>query len=131
VRERYGVEPAQVPDFIALRGDPSDGLPGAPGIGAKTAAQLLRAHGTLESLLELAEHEPVRAARELRPRTRAALLDNAQALRAFKQIATLQRIDVRVPADRATDYGAGATHAEQLGMRALARRLRARASATA
>ncbi len=35
-------------DFIALRGDPSDGLPGAPGIGAKTAAELLRAHGSLE-----------------------------------------------------------------------------------
>ena len=42
VRKRYGVEPRQVPDFIALRGDPSDGLPGAPGIGAKTAAELLR-----------------------------------------------------------------------------------------
>ena len=40
VRERYGVEPALVPDFIALRGDPSDGLPGAPGVGAKTAAEL-------------------------------------------------------------------------------------------
>jgi DNA polymerase I len=51
VRERYGVEPAQVPDFIALRGDPSDKLPGAPGIGAKTAASLLRKHGTLDALL--------------------------------------------------------------------------------
>ena len=54
VRERYGVEPEQVPDFIALRGDPSDGLPGAPGIGAKTAAELLREHGTLEALLSAA-----------------------------------------------------------------------------
>ena len=54
VRERYGVEPEQVPDFIALRGDPSDGLPGAPGIGAKTAAELLRTHGTLEALLSAA-----------------------------------------------------------------------------
>ncbi len=43
VRERYGIEPEQVPDFIALRGDPSDGLPGAKGIGAKTARDLLRA----------------------------------------------------------------------------------------
>ena len=51
VRERYGVEPHQVPDFIALRGDPSDGLPGAPGIGAKTAAELLREHGSLEDML--------------------------------------------------------------------------------
>lgn len=51
VRERYGVEPKQVPDFIALRGDPSDRLPGARGVGAKTAASLLRKHGTLEALL--------------------------------------------------------------------------------
>ena len=47
VRERYGIEPAQVPDFIALRGDPSDGLPGAKGIGEKSARDLLREHGTL------------------------------------------------------------------------------------
>ena len=54
MRERYGVEPAQVSDFIALRGDPSDGLPGAPGIGAKTAASLLRRHGSLERVLAVA-----------------------------------------------------------------------------
>jgi DNA polymerase-1 len=51
VRERYGVEPEQVPDFIALRGDPSDKLPGAPGVGPKGAAALLRRYGTLEALL--------------------------------------------------------------------------------
>lgn len=51
VRERYGVEPAQVPDFIALRGDPSDKLPGARGIGAKTAAALLHQYATLEDML--------------------------------------------------------------------------------
>src|SRR5919202_1353947 len=51
VRERYGVEPKQVPDFIALRGDPSDKLPGAPGVGAKTAADLLRRSGSLEAAL--------------------------------------------------------------------------------
>src|SRR5207344_76895 len=51
VRERYGVDPKQVPDFIALRGDPSDGLPGARGVGAKGAASLLRRHGTLEAAL--------------------------------------------------------------------------------
>jgi DNA polymerase I len=51
VRERYGVEPAQVPDFIALRGDPSDRLPGARGVGPKKAADLLREHGTLEAAL--------------------------------------------------------------------------------
>jgi DNA polymerase-1 len=49
VRERYGVDPAQVPDFIALRGDPSDKLPGARGVGPKTAAAVLGEHGTLEA----------------------------------------------------------------------------------
>ena len=51
VRERYGVEPEQVPDFIALRGDPSDRLPGAAGIGPKKAADILRQHATLEDAL--------------------------------------------------------------------------------
>jgi DNA polymerase-1 len=51
VRERYGVEPEQVPDFIALRGDPSDKLPGAKGVGAKGAASLLRKYRTLEDAL--------------------------------------------------------------------------------
>src|SRR6185503_2274518 len=44
VEERYGIPPKLVPDFIALRGDPSDGLPGAKGVGAKGAAELLRKH---------------------------------------------------------------------------------------
>ena len=52
VRERYGVEPEQVPDFIALRGDPSDKLPGARGVGPKTAASILGEYGTLEAALE-------------------------------------------------------------------------------
>jgi len=51
VRERYGVDPCQVPDFIALRGDASDKLPGARGVGAKGAATLLRRYGSLESAL--------------------------------------------------------------------------------
>jgi exodeoxyribonuclease III len=51
VRARYGVEPEQVPDFIALRGDLSDRLPGVPGVGAQGAAGLLRKYGTLEKLL--------------------------------------------------------------------------------
>src|SRR5439155_19349544 len=51
VRERYGVEPEQVPDFIALRGDSSDRIPGARGVGPKTAADLLRKYGTLEAAL--------------------------------------------------------------------------------
>src|SRR3712207_9559425 len=52
VRRDYGVPPELVPDFIALRGDPSDGIPGAKGIGAKTAAELLRRHGSLEAALD-------------------------------------------------------------------------------
>jgi DNA polymerase-1 len=51
VRERYGVDPEQVPDLIALRGDPSDKLPGARGVGPKKAAEILREHRTLEDVL--------------------------------------------------------------------------------
>jgi exodeoxyribonuclease III len=51
VRERYGVDPKQVPDFIALRGDPADKLPGARGVGAKGAADLLRQYGALDGIL--------------------------------------------------------------------------------
>jgi DNA polymerase-1 len=51
VRERYGVEPRQVPDFIALRGDPSDKLPGAKGVGPKGAASILRTYGSLENAI--------------------------------------------------------------------------------
>ena len=69
VRARYGVRPEQVPDFIALRGDPSDGLPGAKGIGEKTARELLTEHGTLDALLAL----PI----TLRPRVRQSLTDQA------------------------------------------------------
>jgi len=68
VRERYGIDPELVPDFIALRGDPSDGLPGAKGVGPKTAAELLRRHGSLEQVLD-------NAIREHRPKLRAALID--------------------------------------------------------
>jgi DNA polymerase-1 len=137
VRERYGVEPAQVPDFIALRGDPSDGLPGAPGIGAKTAAELLREHGSLEALLSAAGADAdaedsaaaaVRASTVMRPRVAAALRENAELLRTFKQIATLQRIDVAPPRDRATDFAEGARLAGELGMRRLAERLETLAS---
>jgi len=51
VRERYGVDPRQVPDFIAIRGDPSDKIPGVPGIGPRGAASLLRRYGSLEAAL--------------------------------------------------------------------------------
>ncbi len=132
VRERYGVDPRQVPDFIALRGDPSDGLPGAPGIGAKTAAELLREHDSLEAVLsgagadaDAAESDAaaVRASTVMRPRVAATLRENAELLRKFKQIATLQRIDVEPPTHREPDFAGGARVAGELGMRRLAERL--------
>lgn len=124
VHDRYGVAPGQVPDFIALRGDPSDGLPGAPGIGAKTAAELLRNHGTLEALLEQAERQCAEAGiGELRPRVARALHENAGLLRTFKRVATLVEIDVQRPPDAPTDFGGGAERAREIGMERLAERL--------
>jgi 5'-3' exonuclease len=125
VRERYGVDPGQVPDFIALRGDPSDGLPGAPGVGAKTAAELLRAHGSLEGVLLAAAASLTDATDpdRMRPRTAAALVENEQLLLVFKRIATLQRIEVQAPADHTTDLLGGAKVAGELGMRRLSERL--------
>ena len=64
VQELYGVKPSQVPDFIALRGDPSDRIPGAKGVGASTAASLLRKYGSLERAL--AEGRFAQQADELR-----------------------------------------------------------------
>jgi len=117
VRNRYGIDPELVPDFIALRGDPSDGLPGAPGIGAKTAAALLERYGTLENAIANADRE--------RPRTAAALRDHAENLLAFKEIATLRPTDVDRPPDRETALAGGAEAARNYGMNRLADRLQA------
>jgi len=116
VRRRYGVPPDLVPDFIALRGDPSDGLPGGKGIGEKTAADLLQRHGSLEAAI-------AGAVRERPARVCAALRDGADDLRAFKEIATLQRAKVKRPPDRATDFAGGAQAARGRGMKRLAERL--------
>lgn len=115
VKRRYGVTPDLVPDFIALRGDPSDGLPGAKGIGPKTAADLLRQHGSLEQVLLHADDQ--------RPRIAAALREQADALRAFRAIATLVAVDVKRPPDRPTDLNGGARAAREHGMNRLAQRL--------
>jgi 5'-3' exonuclease len=112
---RYGVPPEAVPDFIALRGDPSDGLPGAKGIGEKTAADILRRHGTLEAAIAGAVRE--------KPSVRRALIEQADELRAFKDIATLRDAEVDRPPDRETDRGGGAEAARALGMNRLATRL--------
>ena len=107
VRERYGVEPSQVPDFIALRGDPSDRIPGARGVGEKTAAALLREYGSLDTLLAAG-----RFAAE------------ADALRAYRHIATF---DCSAPLpeiqDRVPDWSAGAEGARTLGLESLVARL--------
>ena len=78
VRERYGVEPVQVPDFIALRGDPSDKLPGARGIGPKSAASLLRRYQTLEDAL--ADGRFATEADDLRLYRRIATMDTTAPL---------------------------------------------------
>jgi DNA polymerase-1 len=74
VRARYGVEPAQVPDFIALRGDPSDKLPGARGVGEKGAANLVQQFGSLEAILKAGRFP-----------------EQAEELKLFKSIATMNR----------------------------------------
>ena len=116
VKRRYGIPPELVPDFIALRGDPSDGLPGAKGVGEKTAAELLRRRGSLEAVLE-------GAIRERPARLSGALRDGAEELRAFKDIATLRRAGVRRPRDKRTDFRGAARAARERGMNRLAERL--------
>ncbi len=125
VRERYGVEPAQVPDFIALRGDPSDGLPGAAGVGAKTAAELLRAHATLADVVKSARAThagELPAAKPLSARIAGAIAEQASQLEDFRQIATLQSVPVELPSSAPTDYAGGSAIAQELGMRRLAER---------
>ena len=116
VRRRYGIPPELVPDFIALRGDPSDGIPGAKGIGEKTAAELLQRHGSLEEAL-------AQGVRETKKTVRAALCTQGDELRAFKEIATLQDIDVELPPDTPTDHARAAKAARERGMERLAGRL--------
>ena len=116
VRERYGIGPELVPDFIALRGDPADGLPGAKGVGPKTAAELLVRHGSLEAILES-------AIREQRPKLRAALIEGREDLLAFKEIATLRDAGVERPPDAPTDWAGAAASAREHGMNRLAERL--------
>jgi DNA polymerase I len=107
VRERYGVEPRQVPDFIALRGDPSDKLPGARGVGPKTAAALLREFGTLDRLL-----------------TKGRLNAQAEALRLYKRIAAMDAT-APIPAldDQIPTWDKAARLAEGWELNNLARRL--------
>ena len=106
VRERYGVDPAQVPDFIALRGDPSDRIPGARGIGQKRGAELLAQYGSLDAMLE-----------------EGRFANEADALRLFRRIATMDRAAPLPPLPDVTpDWAAAAAHATRLGASRVARR---------
>ncbi|HEY2601002.1 MAG TPA: 5'-3' exonuclease [Thermoleophilaceae bacterium] len=116
VKRRYGVPPELVPDFIALRGDPSDGIPGAKGIGEKTAAELLQRHGSLEAAI-------AGAVRERPARVSGALRDQADELRMFQDLATLRPLKVKRPKDRETNYKRAAKAAAEAGMGQLAGRL--------
>jgi DNA polymerase-1 len=112
VRERYGVAPEQVPDFIALRGDPSDRMPGAKGVGPKTAANLLAQYGTLEAMLEEGRFEA--QAEELRMYRRMATLDASAPLPPLK--------------DQTPKWAEASSFVRDLGLNALADRVAALAS---
>lgn len=106
VRERYGVDPAQVPDFIALRGDPSDRIPGARGIGPKRGAELLAQYGSLDAMLDAGR-----------------FATEAEMLRLYRRVATMDR-DAPLPPlpDANPDWTSAAAHATKLGAARVARR---------
>jgi DNA polymerase-1 len=83
VELRYGVRPDQVPDFIGLKGDTSDNIPGVPGIGDKTAGQLVAQYGSLESVLEHAD--------ELSPARSRSIKEHAEQALESKLLATMRR----------------------------------------
>jgi DNA polymerase-1 len=107
VRQRYGVDPNQVPDFIALRGDPSDKLLGAAGVGPKRAAQLVRRYGTLDGVLKA-----------------GLFKTQAEMLRLYRLIATM---DAKAPlpllADQQPTWATASRLARTWGLNQLADRL--------
>jgi len=113
VRTRYGVDPKQVPDFIALRGDPSDRIPGARGVGASGAADLLRRYGTLKAILAAGRFKT-----------------EAEDLRLYRSIATM---DPKAPLPRIGDqtpsWNEAAALAEKWRLQQLSKRLDAMPSA--
>jgi DNA polymerase I len=107
VCERYGVEPKQVPDFIAIRGDPSDKIPGAAGVGPKGAASLLRRYGSLDAAL-----------------AQGSFAAQAEKLRLYRSIATMDASAPLPPLDDQTPtWGAAAALARQWELNQLADRL--------
>jgi DNA polymerase-1 len=95
VEARYGIRPDQIPDFIGLKGDTSDNIPGIPGIGDKTAGQLIQQYGSLEEVIAHAD--------DLTPARRKNITEHAEQARISKQLATMRR-DL--------DLGAGSDPAE-------------------
>ena len=106
VRERYGVDPEQVPDFIALRGDPSDRIPGARGIGEKRAADLLNQFESLEAML-----------------VEGRFAAEGDALRLYRRIATMDREAPLPPLpDVVPDWSTAAEYSRELGLPGVAGR---------
>ena len=107
VRARYGVDPARVPDFIALRGDPSDKIPGAPGVGAAGAATLLNRYGSLDAALKAGRFPA-----------------QAKSLRLYRSIATMDRKAVlKLPRDQKPTWNKAAALARGWDLKQLAARL--------
>lgn len=90
VLERYGISPEQVPDYLGLKGDPSDNIPGVPGIGEKGATKLLQSYGSLEGLYDHVE--------DLKGKQRERVSDNRDAAFASREVATIVR-DLDFPLD--------------------------------
>ncbi len=108
VRERFGFEPPLVADYKALQGDPSDNIPGIPGVGEKTAMSLIHEHGPLEAILE--------AVPRMKPgRLQANLAEHADQARLSKRMATIQTdLDVPLDLDRARVGGYDQTEVHAL-----------------
>lgn len=114
VHDRYGVDPRQVPDFIALRGDPSDKIPGAKGVGPKGAAALLQRYGSLDAAL-----------------ADGRFAAEAEALRLYRQIATMNAgAPLPALADQIPRWDEAAALARDWGLSQLAGRLTALAGAS-
>src|SRR5215472_7166887 len=104
VRQRYGLEPIQLIDYKALRGDTSDNVPGVPGVGEKTASKLIQNFGSVEALLERLDELP-------EGRVKNALVEHADSIRLGKRIVTIVRdVPVQIDLDRSrwTRYDADA-----------------------
>jgi len=92
VELRYGIRPEQIPDFIGLKGDTSDNIPGIPGVGDKTAGQLIAQYGSVEDVIDHAD--------ELSPARGRAVREHAEQARASKLLATMRR-DLELDCDPA------------------------------